>query len=68
MTTAEAIEAMVMRSMRAAGAWPSAVDVARAAADAAPEFDRLVAAGDEPTIKVDRRRGQLVIEIGRAER
>jgi hypothetical protein len=68
MTTAETLEAVVTRSFRQMGLEPNALEVAQAAADAAPEFDRLCDEGPTPVVGVDRQDGRLVIVLRPGDR
>jgi hypothetical protein len=64
LSTAQMIEQLVVRSMRAAGTSPPAVEIAAAAAQCAPEFDRLWDAGRAPAIDVDLdAAGKLIITV-----
>jgi hypothetical protein len=54
LTTAQLIEALVVRTYRKIGASPPAVEIAKAAADAAAEFDRIADSGHSATVTVDR--------------
>lgn len=53
MTTAQLLESAVVRAFRAEGAEPNAMDLRAACIAAAPEFDRIMLAGQEPKIVVD---------------
>lgn len=62
-SAADALEAVVMRSCRAAGAHPPAVKIRRAAVAAAPEFVKAWESGEQPLVTLDVVKGEYVIHV-----